>query len=91
MRASLIVTTVLGAAAALAMVSPPAFAAFENCYTVRATADGRNPEVSLRRAENRLHRHIADELRSSTGKTVSPVSTQCIRNACKASAIVCQH
>lgn len=91
MRALFVAVTVVGAIAALATISAPAHSAFENCYTVRATADARNAEASTRRAENRLHRYIADELRSSTGKTVGPVTTQCIRNACKASAVVCQH
>lgn len=91
MRALFVAVAAMGAIAALATISQPAAADFENCYTVRATADARNPDVSLRRAENRLHRYIADELRSSTGKTVGPVTTQCIRSACKASAVVCQH
>jgi hypothetical protein len=79
-----------GVIAAITIASQPA-SALENCYVVRATADARNPQVSTKRAENRLHHYIARELRSATGKTVGPVSTHCIRNACEASAIVCQH
>ena len=80
----------MSAAAAIVILSQPVSAA-ANCYAVRATADGRNPQVALNRAENRLHRHIADALRSATGKTVGPVSTHCIRKSCEASAVVCQH
>ena len=68
-----------------------AASAFENCVVVRATADARNPQVSTDRALHRLHRYIADHLRSPGGKTVGPTSTHCIRNACEASAIVCHH
>ena len=64
---------------------------FKNCYTVRGTADARNPKISTERALNRLHHHIAHEMRSPGGKTVGPTSTHCIRNACEASAIVCRH
>jgi hypothetical protein len=71
--------------------APLPASAMENCYFVRGTADARNPQISRQRAENRLHRHIADELRSAHGKTVGPTSTHCIRNACEAKAIVCQH
>jgi hypothetical protein len=63
----------------------------DNCYTVRGTADARNRAISIERAENRLHRHIADEMRSPGGKSVGPTRTHCIRNACEASAIVCRH
>ena len=63
----------------------------QNCYTVRGTADARNPQISTERALNRLHHHIAHEMRSPGGKTVGPTSTHCIRNACEASAIVCRH
>lgn len=65
--------------------------AADNCYVVRATADGRNQQVSTERAEHRLHRHILHELRSASGKTVGPVHTHCIRNACESSALVCHH
>ena len=64
---------------------------FEDCHTVRATADARNQGVSIDRAERRLHHYIAHELRSLGGKTVGPTHTHCIRNACEASAIVCRH
>ena len=82
-----------GLVAALAVASQAAHAtsAFENCTVVRATADARNPAVSTERALHRLHRYIADHVRSPGGKTVGPTSTHCIRNACEASAIVCQH
>ena len=71
-------------------LSPPV-RALENCYTVRGTADARNQRVSLDRAKQRLHRHIADEMRSPGGKSIGPTHTHCIRNACEASAIVCRH
>jgi hypothetical protein len=63
----------------------------DNCYTVRGTADARNQAISIERAKNSLHRHIADEMRSAGGKSVGPTRTHCIRNACEASAIVCRH
>jgi hypothetical protein len=81
---------ILGIVAVFAVASPPA-RALENCYTVRGTADARNRQVSLDRAERRLHHHIAHELRGSTGHSVGPTHTHCIRNACEASAIVCRH
>jgi hypothetical protein len=78
-------------ASALALQTFSATAGFENCYAVRATADARNQAVSRERAEHRLHRHIADEMRSAAGKSVGPTSVHCIRNACEASAWVCRH
>jgi len=63
----------------------------ENCYTVRGTADARTRALSIQRAEQRLHRHIADEMRSAGGKSIGPTHTNCIRNACEASAVVCRH
>ena len=63
----------------------------ENCYVVRGTADARNRAISTERAERRLHHHIAHELRGSSGHSVGPTHTHCIRNACEASAIVCRH
>jgi hypothetical protein len=77
--------------AALAVQTLSATAGLENCYAVRATADARNQVVSRERAEHRLHRHIADEMRSAGGKSVGPTSVHCIRNACEASAWVCRH
>jgi hypothetical protein len=77
--------------AALAAQTFSAAAGLENCYAVRATADARNQAVSRERAEHRLHRHIADEMRSQGGKSVGPTSVHCIRNACEASAWVCRH
>ena len=63
----------------------------ENCYTVRGTADARNPAISTERAKRRLHNHIAHEMRSRGGQSIGPTHTHCIRNACEASAIVCRH
>jgi hypothetical protein len=76
---------------ALFAQSAHATSAFENCVVVRATADARNPQISTERSLHRLHRYIADHLRSPGGKSVGPTSTHCIRNACESSAIVCQH
>jgi hypothetical protein len=90
MRFSLAVSFSLFAAA-LAVQTFPAAAGLENCYAVRATADARNQSISRERAEHRLHRHIADEMRSLGGKSVGPTSIHCIRNACEASAWVCRH
>jgi hypothetical protein len=56
-----------------------------------ARADARNRQISIDRAERRLHHHIAHELRGSGGHSVGPTHTHCIRNACEASAIVCRH
>jgi hypothetical protein len=78
-------------ASAFAVQTLSATAGLENCYAVRATADARNQAVSRERAEHRLHRHIADEMRSAGGKSVGPTSVHCIRNACEASAWVCRH
>jgi tRNA C32,U32 (ribose-2'-O)-methylase TrmJ len=74
-----------------AVIVPQPARALENCSVVTATADARNRNISIERAENRLHHYIARNLRSLTGKTVSPVTTNCIRNACKSQAIVCHH
>jgi hypothetical protein len=84
---------VLGLVAAFAIPSQTvrAGSGLENCYTVRGTADARNRQVSLDRAERRLHHHIAHELRGSSGHSVGPTHTHCIRNACEATAIVCRH
>jgi hypothetical protein len=62
----------------------------DNCYVVRGTADARNRATSIERAERRLH-HIAHEMRSAGGKSIGPTHTNCIRNACEASAVVCRH
>jgi hypothetical protein len=75
----------------LSLPSAYASSAPENCVIVRATADARNPQISTERSLHRLHRYIADHLRSPGGKSVGPTSTHCIRNACESSAIVCQH
>jgi hypothetical protein len=89
MKASIVAIAMLSATS-VATISQPA-RAMDNCYVVRATADARNPQVSTERAEHRLHRHILHELRSNSGKSVGPVHTHCIRNACESSAIVCHH
>jgi len=90
MKRLLIAGIALGIVAGAVIVPQPA-RALENCFVVTATADARNRDVSIERAENRLHHYIARNLRSLTGKTVSPVTTNCIRNACKSQAIVCHH
>ena len=90
MRVSLLAFFAVGLCA-LAFQIFPAESGLENCYAVRATADARNQRVSRERAEHRLHRHIADEMRSAGGKSVGPTSVHCIRNACEASAWVCRH
>ena len=89
-------TRLLFASAVIALALSPlplsaADGPLDNCFVVRATADGRNQRVSTERAEHRLRRYIADHLSSRSGKSVGPSSTNCIRNACKATAIVCQH
>jgi hypothetical protein len=90
MRKLLIAGIALVVLASAASVSQPV-GAVENCFVVTATADARNRDISIERAENRLHHYIARNLRSLTGKTVSPVTTNCIRNACKSQAIVCHN
>ncbi len=84
---------VLGVIAVFGIAAPPVRAEnpLENCYTVRGTADARNRQISLDRAEQRLHHYIANELRGSSGHSVGRTHTHCIRNACEASAIVCRH
>jgi hypothetical protein len=83
----------LGVVAVFAVAAPTvrAESGLENCYTVRGTADARNRQISMDRAERRLHHHIAHELRGSGGHSVGATHTHCIRNACEASAIVCRH
>jgi hypothetical protein len=88
MRKLLIAGIALGVLASAASVSQPV-GAVENCFVVTATADARNRDISIERAENRLHHYIARNLRSLTGN--SPVTTNCIRNACKSQAIVCHN
>jgi len=84
-------TLLVIAACTLTLQSVRAETGLENCYTVRGTADARNPAISTERAERRLHHHIAHEMRSTGGKSIGPTHTHCIRNACEASAIVCRH
>jgi hypothetical protein len=82
------------AVAALALSPLPVNATdsfLDDCFVVRATADARNRAVSTDRAQHRLRRYIADHLSSSGGKSVGPTSTNCIRNACEATAVVCRH
>ena len=81
----------LVAAVAGAPTAVRAASAFEHCTVVTATADARNVEISTDRALRRLRRYIADHLSSPGGKSVGPTSTHCIRTACEALAIVCQH
>jgi hypothetical protein len=90
MRASVVAMMVVTTMAIASLISQQAWA-LEGCYVVRATADARNPRVSTERAEHRLHRHILHELRNNAGKSIGPVHTHCIRNACEASALVCHH
>ena len=90
MRFSLVLFFMLSAGA-LVLQASPATSGLENCYTVRGTADARNRQISSERAKQRLHRHIADEMRSPGGKSMGPTQVHCIRNACEASAWVCRH
>lgn len=90
MRASVAAMMVVATVATGTLISQPLHAV-EGCYVVRATADARNPRVSTERAEHRLHRYILRELRNNAGKSIGPVHTHCIRNACEASAAVCHH
>jgi hypothetical protein len=90
MRKLLIAATMVAVSGAASTASP-AERGLENCYVVRGTADARNRAVSIERAERRLHHHIAHEMRSQGGKSIGPTRTQCIRNACEASAVVCRH
>jgi hypothetical protein len=71
--------------------APKPVAALEDCYVIRATADARNADIARDRAIRRLQTYIGRKLSKQAGKTVSPISTQCIRTACEASAIVCSH
>lgn len=88
MRKLLIVGLALGAAV-FAMPMDRAAAAYEGCYTVRSTADARNPQVATDRAKRHLQRYLGKRLNTLTGKTVSPIRTSCIRNACEAIAVIC--
>jgi hypothetical protein len=90
MRKFLVTIVSAGMLAGVIAIPGPA-SAMENCHVVRATADARNPQVSTERAQHRLQHYIARHLSSLGGKTISAVSTHCIRNACEASAIVCLH
>jgi hypothetical protein len=88
---TLLVALSIVVAFTLALQTARAESNLENCYIVRGTADALNRATSIQRAERRLHRHIADEMRSAGGKSIGPTRTNCIRNACEASAVVCRH
>jgi hypothetical protein len=90
MRKLVVAITLVGAFAGSSLISHSA-RALDNCYVVRATANARNERISRDRAQSRLQHYIARNLSSMHGKSLSPVSTHCIRNACEASAIVCHH
>ena len=89
MRKLLVTGVLLGAVAAVALGSLPARA--DDCVIVRATADARNKTVSTERSKRRLQHYIGRKLNSFTAKSISTVTTHCIRNACESSAIVCRH
>jgi hypothetical protein len=83
---------IAGLAVTAAFVATPATgpaAAAEGCYVIRSTADARNPQIATDRAKRHLQNYIARKLNKQTGITISPITVQCIRNACEASAIVC--
>jgi hypothetical protein len=89
MRKLLIVGLALSAVIVAATTSQPAAADTEGCYMVTSTADARNPQIASDRANRHLQSYIGRRLNKLTGKTVSPITTQCIRNACKAQATIC--
>jgi hypothetical protein len=89
MKELLVTGVLLGAIAAVILGSQPVVAA--DCVVVRATADGRNQTVSTDRSKRRLQHYIGRKLSSASAKSISPVSTHCIRNACESSAVVCRH
>ena len=91
MNKLLVAGVALCALAAFTIVSQPVWAGMENCFVVRATADARNQQISTDRAQRRLQEYIARNLSSLTGKHISSVTTNCIRNACESTAIVCHH
>jgi hypothetical protein len=88
MNRLLIVGLAITAATLATPVSKPAAAA-EGCYVIRSTADARNPQIATDRAKRHLQTYIGRKLNKQIGITISPITTQCIRNACEASAIVC--
>lgn len=47
--------------------------------------------VSTERSKRRLQHYIGRKLNQFTAKSISTVTTHCIRNACESSAIVCRH
>ena len=82
-------SVLIGALVAVAFGSQPVRA--DDCVIVRATADARNQTVSTERSKRRLQHYIGRKLNSFTAKSISTVTTHCIRNACESSAIVCRH
>ena len=88
MKGLLIVGLALGVAFLATPVTQSASAA-EGCYVIRSTADARNPQIATDRAKRHLQTYIGRKLNKQIGITISPITTQCIRNACEASAIVC--
>lgn len=89
MRKLLVLGVTLAAIFATTLGSRPVLA--DDCVIVRATADARNQTVSTERSKRRLQHYIGRKLNSFTAKSISTVSTHCIRNACESSAIVCRH
>ena len=86
MRRLLIVGLALSAVTVATATSQPAVADTEGCYMVTSTADA---QIASDRAKRHLQNYIGRRLNKLTGKTVSPITTQCIRNACKAQATIC--
>jgi hypothetical protein len=89
MRKLLVAGVALSAFAAVTLGSQPVMA--DDCVVVRATADARNQTVSTERSKRRLQDYIGRKLNRFTAKSISTVTTHCIRNACESSAIVCRH
>lgn len=89
MRKSLVLGLALGAIAAVTLGPQQVLA--DDCVIVRATADARNQTVSTERSKRRLQTYIGRKLSSASAKSISPVTTHCIRTACESSAIVCRH
>lgn len=89
MRKLLVAGVVLSAFAAVTLGSQPVMA--DDCVVVRATADARNQTVATERSKRRLQDYIGRKLNRFSAKSISTVTTHCIRNACESSAIVCRH
>lgn len=86
----LVIAVVILLAAGVMLDAKPAVA-LDDCYVIRATADARNERTSRDRAKRRLQDYIARRLSSLAGKSISPITTNCIRTACESTAIVCAH